>query len=49
MEKKSIASAGIKRADAKFKALEGVYNRLTAMTALSETKFIVLAFYYLAS
>ena len=35
--------------DAKFKALERVYNGLTAMTALSATMFIVLAFYYLTS
>lgn len=35
--------------DAKFKALERVYNGLTAMTALSAVMVIVLASFYLAS
>jgi hypothetical protein len=35
--------------DAKFKTLEGVYNGLTAMTALSAAMVVVLAYYYLTS
>lgn len=35
--------------DAKFKALERVYNGLTAMTALSAVMVIVLAFFYLTT
>jgi len=35
--------------DAKFKALERVYNGLTAMTALSAVMVIVLAFFFLTS
>jgi hypothetical protein len=35
--------------DAKFKALEGVYNGLTAMTALSALMVIALSFFYLTS
>lgn len=35
--------------DAKFKALERVYNGLTAMTALSAVMVILLALYYLAA
>ncbi|HWI20681.1 MAG TPA: hypothetical protein VNT81_23155, partial [Vicinamibacterales bacterium] len=35
--------------DAKFKTLERVYHGLTAMTVLSASMLIVLAYFYLAS